>query len=110
MAEFLVNLPFATPFAPGVAHLRGNGETLLFRCTDTPEAHGDWLVRLRPDGFRAERQPVGAADTATADAAVSGAAADLLLLLYGRLDRGSEAFESHGDEELLSRWFTNSAF
>ncbi|MGW7249497.1 maleylpyruvate isomerase family mycothiol-dependent enzyme [Streptomyces decoyicus] len=110
VAEFLVNLPFATLFAPEVAHLRGNGETLRFRCTDTPAAHGDWLVRLRPDGFRAERRPVDTAGTATADATVSGAAADLLLLLYGRLDRGSEAFASHGDEELLGRWFANSAF
>ncbi|MFI1501110.1 maleylpyruvate isomerase family mycothiol-dependent enzyme [Streptomyces platensis] len=105
--EFLTNLPYATFFAPHVARLRGEGETLRFRCTDTD---GDWLVRLRPDGFAAG--PPAGEDTAaaSADAGVQGAAADLLLLLYGRLDRGTEAVEIMGDEELLTRWFTNSAF
>ncbi|MCX4587242.1 maleylpyruvate isomerase family mycothiol-dependent enzyme [Streptomyces sp. NBC_01481] len=102
--EFLVNLPFATPFAPDVAKLRGSGETLRFRCTD---ADGDWLVRLRPDGFGVDDQD--SADT-SADATVQAAAADLLLLLYGRLDRGADAFEITGDEDLLARWFANSAF
>ncbi|WP_329127351.1 maleylpyruvate isomerase family mycothiol-dependent enzyme [Streptomyces caniferus] len=104
--EFLVNLPFATSFAPGVAHLRGNGETLRFRCTDTA---GDWLVRLRPDGFGVEP---GAGDAAAgpADAVVQGAAADLLLLVYGRPARDGDSVEKTGDEELLARWFTHSAF
>ncbi|MBB4893430.1 uncharacterized protein (TIGR03083 family) [Streptomyces olivoverticillatus] len=103
--EFLVNLPFATPFAPGVAHLRGNGETIRFRCTDTD---ADWTVRLRPDGFGLE--PADARSAAPADAAVHGPAADLLLLLYGRVDRSSSAFEVLGDEDLLALWFDNSQF
>lgn len=104
--EFLVNLPFATPFAPGVAQLRGDGQTLRFRCTDTA---GDWLVRLRPDGF--EVTP-GARDAAAApaDAVVQGPAADLLLRLYGRPPRAADAVGTSGDEELLTRWFTHSAF
>ncbi|TJZ55570.1 maleylpyruvate isomerase family mycothiol-dependent enzyme [Streptomyces piniterrae] len=119
--EFLVNLPFAAFFAPKVANLRGNGETLRFRCTDTD---GDWLIRLRPDGFDVTEGPgagSGAdtgtgtgADTGTAlasaDATVHGAAADLLLLLYGRLNRESDAFDVSGDADLLTLWFTNSAF
>ncbi|MEU3356311.1 maleylpyruvate isomerase family mycothiol-dependent enzyme [Streptomyces sp. NPDC037389] len=105
--EFLVNLPFAAFFAPTTAALRGNGETLRFRCTDTD---GDWLVRLRPDDFGVEQGPGGTEATASADATVEGAAADLLLLLYGRLDRNAEAFQVTGNEELLTRWFTNSAF
>ncbi|MFI9048282.1 maleylpyruvate isomerase family mycothiol-dependent enzyme [Streptomyces sp. NPDC053427] len=102
--EFLVNLPFAAFFAPKVAALRGNGETLRFRCTD---ADGDWLVRLRPDGFGLDESP---AAPGSADAAVHGAAADLLLLMYGRLGHDADAFETHGDEDLLTRWFDNSAF
>ncbi|MCZ1006672.1 maleylpyruvate isomerase family mycothiol-dependent enzyme [Streptomyces lydicus] len=104
--EFLVNLPFATSFAPGVAHLRGNGETLRFRCTDTV---GDWLVRLHPDGF--EVAPLaGDAAAGPADAVVQGAAADLLLLVYGRLGHDADTIETAGDGELLARWFTHSAF
>ncbi|MFF8790705.1 maleylpyruvate isomerase family mycothiol-dependent enzyme [Streptomyces sp. NPDC015125] len=104
--EFLVNLPFATSFAPGVAHLRGNGETLRFRCTDTA---GEWLVRLRPDGFEVEPQS-GDAAAGPADAVVQGAAADLLLLAYGRPVQDADAIETAGDGELLARWFTHSAF
>lgn len=99
--EFLVNLPFAAPFAPGVAELRGTGETLRFRCTDTG---GDWTVRLRPDGFGLEASAAGA------DATVRGSAADLLLLAYGRLRLDAPAFEVEGDEDLLARWVTHSKF
>ncbi|GAA0674126.1 maleylpyruvate isomerase family mycothiol-dependent enzyme [Kitasatospora atroaurantiaca] len=102
--EFLVNLPFAGFFAPKVANLRGNGETIRFRSTD---ADGDWLVRLRPDGFGLDLAGEAAVP---ADATVRGAAADLLLLAYGRLSLDAEAFEHEGDEELLARWFANSEF
>ncbi|MEV5506702.1 maleylpyruvate isomerase family mycothiol-dependent enzyme [Streptomyces orinoci] len=101
--EFLVNLPYATFFAPKVAKLRGDGETIGFRCTDTG---ANWLIRLRPDGFTVER---GAA-AEPADATVEGAAADLLLLLYGRLNREADAFDVRGDRELLELWFANSEF
>ncbi|UQI45298.1 maleylpyruvate isomerase family mycothiol-dependent enzyme [Streptomyces sp. HU2014] len=104
--EFLVNLPHAAFFAPKVADLRGDGETLRFRCADTD---GDWLVRLRPDGFGVEaagREPEGTG----ADVSVRAAAADLLLFLYGRLGHDSDAFRVDGDEELLARWTANSAF
>ncbi|MEU4213263.1 maleylpyruvate isomerase family mycothiol-dependent enzyme [Streptomyces sp. NPDC026206] len=105
--EFLVNLPFAAPFAPKVAGLRGDGETIRFRCTDTS---GDWFVRLRPDGFGLDPARTDAGTAAAADAAVHGTAADLLLLVYGRLDRGSDAFETLGNEALLTRWFADSEF
>jgi uncharacterized protein (TIGR03083 family) len=102
--EFLVNLPFATPFAPKVANLRGDGETIRFRCTD---GDGDWLIRLHPDGFGLDPAREGAD---AADATVRGAAAALLLLVYGRLPLDAEAFEHTGDQELLARWFANSEF
>lgn len=102
--EFLVNLPFAAFFAPGTAKLRGSGgdQTIRFSCAD---ADRDWLVRLRADGFGLEP---GAA--AVADATVRGSAADLLLLVYGRLDLGAGGFEIVGDEQLLAHWFANSSF
>ena len=103
VAEFLVNLPFATPFAPKVANLRGEDRTIRFTCTD---GAGDWLVRLRPDGFGLDQD---GADT-VADATVRGAAADLLLLVYGRLDSAADAFDRAGDEELLALWVANSEY
>ncbi|GAA2417609.1 hypothetical protein [Streptomyces coeruleofuscus] len=45
----------------------------------------------------------------TADATVRGTAADLLLLVYGRLSYEAEALAHEGDEHLLGHWFANSA-
>ncbi|MFG2985480.1 maleylpyruvate isomerase family mycothiol-dependent enzyme [Streptomyces sp. NPDC048258] len=102
--EFLTNLPFASSFAPLTAQLRAPDRTIRFSCTD---GDGDWLVGLRPDGFAlvADR-----AEPRAADATVRGTAADLLLLLYGRLDRRSDAFHLLGDPDLLAHWFAHSAF
>ncbi|MEW2414688.1 maleylpyruvate isomerase family mycothiol-dependent enzyme [Streptomyces sp. NPDC046866] len=106
--EFLTNLPFASSFAPRTARLRAPHRTIRFSSAD---ADRDWLVGLRPDGFAlvADDAEHRTADTET-DATVLGAAADLLLLLYGRLDRRSDAFQLLGDQGLLAHWFTHSAF
>lgn len=101
--EFLTNLPFASSFAPLTAQLRAPHRTIRFSSTDGDH---DWLVGLRPDGFALVADDA----EAEADATVRGAAADLLLLLYGRLDRGSDAFRLLGDQELLAHWFAHSAF
>lgn len=105
--EFLANLPFAGLFAPEVAHLRGSGEAVRFRCTDTD---GSWLVRLQPDGFGLDADLGADGLPAPAEAEVRAGAADLLLLLYGRLDRTAPGVGSTGDGDLLDRWFANSAF
>ncbi|MFD7449161.1 maleylpyruvate isomerase family mycothiol-dependent enzyme [Kitasatospora sp. NPDC059827] len=106
VAEFLTNLPFATLFAPGTAELRAENRTIRFTRTD---GEGDWLVRLRPDGFGlADADPDGS--EVAADATVRADAAELLLLLYGRLDRTAAGVELAGDEELLAHWFAHSAF
>lgn len=110
--EFLTNLPFAAPFAPLTAQLRAPDRTVRFSCTDGDgggegDGDGDWLVGLRPDGFALVTE---GAEARAADATVRGTAADLLLLLYGRLDRRSDAFQLHGDPNLLAHWFTHSAF
>ncbi|MFJ9019774.1 maleylpyruvate isomerase family mycothiol-dependent enzyme [Streptomyces sp. NPDC102259] len=102
--EFLVNLPFATFFAPKVAHLRGPDKTIRFRATDGDEV---WDVRLRPDGFGLDTAPPTAT---TVDATLHGTAADLLLLVYGRLPYEAQALAQEGDEHLLAHWFANSAF
>ncbi|MFI1376690.1 maleylpyruvate isomerase family mycothiol-dependent enzyme [Streptomyces longwoodensis] len=108
--EFLVNLPYAGLFAPGVTELRGDGEVLAFGCTGAGGAAGEeWRVRLEPDGFR----PVaggGSGPGAADSAAVRAPAADLLLLLYGRRSYREPAFEVSGDTGLLDRWFAHTAF
>ncbi|MFF1440064.1 maleylpyruvate isomerase family mycothiol-dependent enzyme [Streptomyces sp. NPDC058295] len=102
--EFLVNLPFATFFAPKVAQLRGPDKIIRFRATDGDEV---WDVRLRSGGFGLD---TAHPTTTTADATLRGTAADLLLLVYGRLPYEAEAFDHEGDEHLLAHWFANSAF
>ncbi|MER7842651.1 maleylpyruvate isomerase family mycothiol-dependent enzyme [Kitasatospora sp. NPDC096077] len=104
--EFLTNLPFAAFFAPGTAELRGEDRTIRFARTD---GEGDWLVRLRSDGFGLD-QGDGTEDDTAADATVRATAAELLLLLYRRLDRTAAGVELAGDQELLALWFEHSAF
>ncbi|MFF4381768.1 maleylpyruvate isomerase family mycothiol-dependent enzyme [Kitasatospora sp. NPDC092039] len=105
VAEFLTNLPYAAFFAPRTAELRGEDRTIRFARTD---GDGDWLVRLRPDGFGLDSADAPAGSPA--DATVSATAAELLLLLYGRLDRSTPTVTVSGDEGLLDLWFANSAF
>ncbi|MFE9370169.1 maleylpyruvate isomerase family mycothiol-dependent enzyme [Streptomyces sp. NPDC006711] len=105
--EFLVNLPFAASFAPRTAELRGQDTAIRFRCLDRA---GDWLIRLRPDGFGLEPHPADGQDTRPADATVQASAADLLLFLYGRLDLTADAVETSGDAALLNHWVANSVF
>ncbi|WP_244184070.1 maleylpyruvate isomerase family mycothiol-dependent enzyme [Streptomyces cellostaticus] len=110
--EFLVNLPYAGLFAPAVTKLRGDGETIAFRCAGSDGATGEeWRVRLDSDGFRL--LPRVGSDTAEPEpptAAVRAQAADLLLLLYGRRSYQEPAFEVSGEATLLDRWFTHTAF
>jgi len=99
--EFLENLPDAAAFAPGVADLRGNGETIHLHATDVD---GEWVIRLDPDSFGWDH------GHGKGDVAVRGTAADLLLFAYGRR-RASDAdrFEVFGDRDLLDRWVRSSA-
>jgi uncharacterized protein (TIGR03083 family) len=107
--EFLVNLPYAGLFAPGVTKLRGDGETLAFRCAGPDGRPGEeWRMRLDPDGFRLLDQETEAPGPATAS--VRGPAADLLLLLYGRRSYEDPAFEVAGRTAVLDNWFAHTAF
>ncbi|MCW7940712.1 hypothetical protein AAW14_01380 [Streptomyces hygroscopicus] len=109
--EFLVNLPYAGVFAPGVTKLNGNGETIAFQCADPAGGIGEeWRVRLEPDGFRLLPRAEAEATPSGPQAAVRGQAADLLLLLYGRRSYQEGAFEVSGEGEALDRWFAHTAF
>ncbi|GGS81706.1 maleylpyruvate isomerase family mycothiol-dependent enzyme [Streptomyces cinerochromogenes] len=109
--EFLVNLPYAGIFAPGVTKLRGDGETLAFRCTGGDGASGgQWRVRLDPDGFRLLPRTSGDTASEPDTVAVHGPAEDLLLLLYGRRSYQEPVFDVSGDVTVLDRWFAHTAF
>jgi uncharacterized protein (TIGR03083 family) len=114
--EFLVNLPYAAFFAPGVAGLRGQGETIGFRAiagssssggsSDHSDADANaWLVALRPDGFGLEPAADG-----TPTATVQGSPTDLLLFLYGRIPHTADRLTVGGNSDLLALWSANSSF
>ncbi|WP_407285378.1 maleylpyruvate isomerase family mycothiol-dependent enzyme [Streptomyces sp. BP-8] len=109
--EFLVNLPSAGFFAPAVAKLRGNGETLVFQCTEPDGGTGEeWRVRLEPDGFRLLPRAAADATPSEAQTVVRGQAADLLLLLYKRRSYQEAAFDISGEVATLDHWFSHTAF
>ena len=93
--EFLVNLPGAAAFAPGVTELRGAGETIHLHATD---AEGEWMVTLTADGFTVDH------GHGKGDVAVRGSAVDLLLLVYGRRGIDDAGIECFGDAGLYDRW------
>jgi uncharacterized protein (TIGR03083 family) len=98
--ELLANLPHAAYFAPGVGNLRGDGETIALRTTDASA----WHIRLLPAGFSWDWS------TADADVTVTGNAADLLLLLYGRRSLDDTIrFTESGDGALIRRFIANAA-
>ncbi len=98
--EFLDNLASAVYFSPKVARLRGNGESILFRATDTGQA---WTVGFFPDRFevRDGEQP--------AAASLSGPAATLALVLYRRLSVPNSDLHVQGRHDLVEFWIENSA-
>ncbi|MGW2638193.1 maleylpyruvate isomerase family mycothiol-dependent enzyme [Streptomyces sp. NPDC001348] len=109
--EFLVNLPYAGLFAPAVTELRGNGEIIAFRCTDSAGGTGEeWRVRLDPDGFRLLPAPATGATPSEPDVTVQGRAADVLLLLYGRRSYREAVFDVSGEPAPLDSWFAHTAF
>jgi uncharacterized protein (TIGR03083 family) len=98
--ELLENLPSAAYFAPKVAALRGDGESMQLEATDVDV---DWVVRLEPNGFTWRR---GRADPSVT---VRAPITDLLLLLYRRLPSTDAQFACVGDHAVLARWLDNSA-
>jgi uncharacterized protein (TIGR03083 family) len=81
------------PFWKGEASLQGAGESIHLHATD---GEGEWFVRLAADRVIVTREH------AKGDVALRASASDLLLFLYGRVDRS--AGDVFGDESLLDRW------
>ena len=98
--ELLENLASTAYFRPDVRGLRGQGERLALRATDTGDA---WSIALDPDGYRWDHS-VGDAQTE-----VAAPAGDLLLLLYRRRPPDDVRFQRRGDGAVLDRWLRHSA-
>jgi uncharacterized protein (TIGR03083 family) len=92
---------------PESAHaIRGTGQTLQWRATDTADDAGAWFVERRPDG--ATWRPA----TQQADVTVTGPAGSLLLILTRRLpfaDREATNISVDGDTDLAQHWLDNTA-
>jgi uncharacterized protein (TIGR03083 family) len=99
--EFLVNLAKAAYFSPQVELLRGNGESIVLRATDTGNT---WTVRLDPDRF-----DVLAGEQQRATARMSGPAVTMALVLYRRLSLADSCLDVAGAHELVEFWIANSA-
>ncbi|WFB05861.1 maleylpyruvate isomerase family mycothiol-dependent enzyme [Streptomyces sp. LX-29] len=95
----LLALPVIESLRPGLAKLRGRGETMRLSATD---AEGrSWLVTRTPSGVR--WRP----GTGPADVEVTGTAQDLLLVLTRRLPPARVAV--HGELALLDHWLEHAA-
>jgi hypothetical protein len=62
------------------------------------------MISVHPDGF------TWAPGHGKGTVAVRGAAADPLLLVYGRVPASEGRYEVFGDEGLLERWIKATAF
>ncbi|GGN43633.1 uncharacterized protein (TIGR03083 family) [Actinoplanes campanulatus] len=82
--------------------IRGTGQTLQWRATDT--ADGAWLVERRPGGATWQRE------TRNADVTVTGPAATLLLIMTRRRPlTGDDTIGIDGDINLARHWLDNTA-
>ena len=98
--ELLSNLPHAAYFAPGLAELRGDDETIALHATDT---EATWRIRLVPAGYAWDWSDE------PADVTLRGGAADLLLAIYRRRDvHDGGRFTLDGELALLDRFLAHA--
>lgn len=91
-------------YAAGLSAQRGAGERYLLAVADEPAAR--WLVTIHPERLDAQR--IDAAANPPAEVVITGSAAALALLVYGRYDLatlfGSGEIRLDGDAALAERF------
>jgi uncharacterized protein (TIGR03083 family) len=97
----LIAASVAADLKPALAELRGAGETLQLRPEDLDPG---WLITRTPGGVTWERR------TSDADAVVSGAARDLLLVFSRRTTPEDDRLTITGDRALVHHWWAHTAF
>ncbi|MFE6052900.1 maleylpyruvate isomerase family mycothiol-dependent enzyme [Kitasatospora sp. NPDC056446] len=95
----LLSTPAFETVRPAVAGLRGRGERIGFR----PRSGQGWVITRTPEVPRWRRGPV------EADVVVSGAVADLMLVVSRRLPPQDRRVSVTGDRALLDHWLTHTA-
>ncbi|MEU8801596.1 maleylpyruvate isomerase N-terminal domain-containing protein [Spirillospora sp. NPDC048819] len=115
--ELLSNVS-AVEHKPGLAELRGRGETVFLRparlrparLRPAERSSAGWLITRTPEGPVWEREDGCGGGGAAADVTVAGPVRDLLLVLARRLtpDDAHEV-KVTGDRSLLDHWLTHTA-
>ncbi|MFD7311749.1 maleylpyruvate isomerase family mycothiol-dependent enzyme [Promicromonospora sp. NPDC059942] len=103
----MLTSPTWAALRPESAHaIRGTGQVLQLRATDTADGDGAWFVERRPEG--ATWQP----GSRPADVTVTGTAGALLLMLTRRIPLGAGdgvGVGVEGDDGLVRHWLDNTA-
>jgi uncharacterized protein (TIGR03083 family) len=99
--EYLSNIEEVGKHPPDLAQLRGHGERLAFRVSDTATL---WAITLDEDGFSVSR----AKDTF--DCEVVGSPVDLLLAILRRRELDQGDIEVFGERHLVDFWLAHTAF
>ena len=99
--EFLCNFENDAKKSPGLSSLRGNGEQLAFRPSDSPMM---WSITFDEDGFQVSH------DAADFDAELTGTSIDLLLAILGRRGVDEGPVEVNGDRRIVDLWLAHSDF
>ncbi|MFJ9948465.1 maleylpyruvate isomerase family mycothiol-dependent enzyme [Kitasatospora sp. NPDC091207] len=95
----LLSSPVLAAVRPALAELRGRGERIGFRPGSTP----GWVITRTPGAVRWRRGPV------EADVVVSGAVADLMLVVTRRIPPDDARVTVAGDRALLDHWLERTA-
>jgi uncharacterized protein (TIGR03083 family) len=99
--EYLSNLEKVAKHSPDLSLLRGHGERLAFRVSDSETL---WSITLADDGFDLSRSE------GTFDAEIIGSPVELLLAILRRRGVDQGAVEFRGNRRLVDFWLEHSAF
>ncbi|MEV0531839.1 maleylpyruvate isomerase family mycothiol-dependent enzyme [Kitasatospora sp. NPDC050463] len=103
----LLSTPALAAARPALAELRGRGERIGFRPGTvpgtTPNSATGWVITRTPEAPRWERGPV------EADVVVTGAVADLMLVVARRVPPDDHRVTVTGDRALLDHWLARTA-
>jgi uncharacterized protein (TIGR03083 family) len=99
--EFLGNVEKVGAHSSELAQLRGHGEKLALRASDSETL---WVVTFDDDGFRVSN------DDDSFDAELIGSSVDLLLVTLRRRSVDQGGVELKGERQLVDFWLEHSAF
>jgi hypothetical protein len=99
--EYLSNIEKVGKHSPELAALRGHGEKITFRDSDSEAI---WTITLGEDGFSVSHEAVHC------DAELVGSPVELLLVILGRRRPDSADVVVTGQRQLIDFWLAHSEF